>query len=314
MRLDDDILKTIVYLGREDHGSFVPYGTGFITARLPNEHQAWQTLVTARHVIDSIKAKTVYVRLNNRAGEAQTIRVAKDEWHFHPDDRVDVAVCPSIIGADVFDILHFALGPHSAPGIPDHSLSPDLIKKHRVGIGDEAYIAGMFVGRMGNKRNIPIVRQGTIAAMPDEPMETSYGFHEAFLLESLSIHGLSGSPVCLNMPLNRRMSSTYLMNGPLPLPGDAPLPFYVMGMVLGYNEVYGPTDKINLATPTKSGRQRRVNVALNTGIAVVLPIWKVIEAIDEPSIQSQRDASRTRRSFVATSSSSLQLPRRSARS
>jgi hypothetical protein len=110
VRVDDRIRKTVVFIGRADNGPFVPYGTGFITATLHSEDQAWQSLVTARHVIDDIGGDRVHVRLNNHNGEARIIEITKDFWVPHPDGRIDVAVSPTIIPRDQFDIIHYPLG------------------------------------------------------------------------------------------------------------------------------------------------------------------------------------------------------------
>src|ERR1700730_16624021 len=96
LRVDDRIRKTVVFIGRADKGPFVPYGTGFITATLLSVEQGWQTVITARHVIDDIDAENVHVRLNNNDGEAGIIEISKTFWFSHPDKRIDVAVSPSV--------------------------------------------------------------------------------------------------------------------------------------------------------------------------------------------------------------------------
>jgi hypothetical protein len=73
----------------------------------------------------------------------------------------------------------------------------DSLIEHYIGIGDDVVVAGLFTRRYGKKKNIPIVRMGNIAAMPDEPLpdsKTGLSYH-AYLLEARSIGGLSGSPV-----------------------------------------------------------------------------------------------------------------------
>ena len=157
MRVDDDITKTVVFLGRADHGPFVPYGTGFIVATtntdIADPDRTWQTVVTARHVIESIRSKIVHVRLNNHSGEARVIETEKRGWLFHPDNRIDIAVFPAFIPKDQFDILHFAIGPFDSTAISDIVLTPQIIKDRNVGIGDEVYLSGLFVGRVAGLFN-----------------------------------------------------------------------------------------------------------------------------------------------------------------
>jgi hypothetical protein len=49
---------------------------------------------------------------------------------------------------------------------------------------------GLFSEHQGAERNIPIVRVGNIAAMPEEPvLTTSWGAIDAYLIEARSIGG-----------------------------------------------------------------------------------------------------------------------------
>jgi hypothetical protein len=69
MRVDDNVRKGVVFVGRQQSGSFVAYGTGFITANTIDD-RIYQTIVTARHVIDRMrehsdgKLERVDIRLN----------------------------------------------------------------------------------------------------------------------------------------------------------------------------------------------------------------------------------------------------------
>jgi hypothetical protein len=50
-----------------------------------------------------------------------------------------------------------------------------------VGIGDEVYMPGLFTYATGSRRNIPLVRYGNLAMIPDEPIQIDAGFAEALL-------------------------------------------------------------------------------------------------------------------------------------
>src|SRR5258705_8778907 len=60
-------------------------------------------------------------------------------------------------------------------------------------------ITGLFLGHHGKSRNVPIVRFGTVSAMPGELLESTYTNkpHQSYVIESRSLGGLSGSPVFL---------------------------------------------------------------------------------------------------------------------
>src|SRR5262249_585862 len=151
----------------------------------------------------------------------------------------------------------------------------------------------------------------TIAAMPEEPIETKYGYHDAFLIEVRSIDGLSGSPVCIDLA-HRKLFRTSPSRS-LPHPREHQELFYLVGMVLGYNEVFNPRDVVEIKE-RQSAPITRATIPLNTGIAVVLPIWRVIEAVEQPRIKEPREAlrhesNRSRgRGFVPSSAAPLAIP------
>lgn len=284
----------------------MPYGTGFITIAPAddNSDQGWQTIITARHVLDRIPTDTVYVRLNTHSGEAQVIELSKKNWLPHPNPRVDLSVCPTYIPKGQFDILHLPLD--------RHVLMPEVIRAENIGIGDEVHISGMFISRIGEKKNIPIIRIGTIAAMADEPIDTEYGRHDAFLIEVRSIDGLSGSPVCVHVDVSEVMPDDPEIS---PVQGGT---YRLMGMVLGYNQINYPLDSISIVeegnghSASRSASARKLDT-LNTGIAVVLPVWKIIEAVNQPALIAKRkkelrpfNRDRGRR-FVPTSAGAREL-------
>jgi hypothetical protein len=196
-----------------------------------------------------------------------------------------VAVRPCFIVKDQYDILHFQFGLDEK--VADCALNAARIERYQIGLGDEVYVTGMFVSHFGEKKNLPIVRIGTIAAMPEEPLQTEYGMHDAFLIEVRSIDGLSGSPVCINLQ-GRRVPYT-MPALPLPHPNEPRHLTFFVGMVLGYNSVINPRDNIEIVR-TRRGRKTKVDatVPMNTGIAVVLPVWRIVEAIEQPSIMEAR--------------------------
>jgi hypothetical protein len=276
LRLDDDIRKTVVFIGIASSGPFVPIGTGFVALWFVGD-QGFQYVVTCKHVIDMIPYDIVHIRVNRRDGEAEVIGTEKHYWTAHPDPRVDLMVCPTQLPIDQFDIRHFDLG---APTTLSH-IAED---RAEIGIGDDVYVAGMFVARVGETRNIPILRTGTIAAMPEEKIETQYGYHDAYLIEARSIDGLSGSPVSAFTSILR------LKDGKVIIP---PInSFYLIGMLLGHNQVINPSEVIEIEQKgAKRGEPpEKIQIPLNTGIGVLLPITYAVEAIDQEKLRQKREA------------------------
>jgi hypothetical protein len=274
MRVDEKILKTIVFVGLGTRNGFTPYGTGFLTANTVDGH-LFQAFLTAKHVIDKIPGDDVYMRVNTRDGGAQVVAGPKSDWLPHPDNSADVVVCSGILRTDQFDILHLPL---EGPML----LTEELIREHDIGLGDEIFVAGMFTARIGNTKNIPIVRVGNISAMPEEEIRTDYGQHHAYLVESRSIDGLSGSPVFV-----RRQSVQQGRDGHLKFQHGQME--FLMGLLLGHNPVTNPADTVSILSPDQSGSGAvEVPMPWNTGIGVVLPISYVVEAINQSTMIKRR--------------------------
>jgi len=64
---------------------------------------------------------------------------------------------------------------------------------------------------------------------------------------------------------------------------------FLAGMVLGYNAVVNPRDTIEIVRKRK-GKKTKIDavVPINTEIAVVLPVWRIIEAIEQTTIKELR--------------------------
>jgi hypothetical protein len=291
VRIDDLVQKTVVFIGSSPNGIFVPAGTGFVTVSLYSETVAWQSVITARHVIESVPSDIVTIRLNMLVGGACTVKTKKDEWVFHPNQAIDLAACPTYLAKDYFDdVLHFVIVNRDSerendPAWMECVLTDEITKEQRVGVGDEIHITGMFVSHIGETRNRPIVRIGTIAAMPDEPLETTYGTHDAFLVEVRSIDGLSGSPVCID--LQRRELPHSMPARPLPHPLERRRNVCLVGVVLGYNGIVNPNDTLEIKDERDSSL-KKTWVPMNTGIAVVLPARYIAETTEQPAMAEIR--------------------------
>ena len=84
-----------------------------------------------------------------------------------------VAVIPYAPPPELFDCKQI---------LTDVFLSDEIIQSKRIGTGDEVFIVGLFAPATGSKRNQPIVRMGNIEMMPDEPIPSSMGNIDAYLI------------------------------------------------------------------------------------------------------------------------------------
>jgi hypothetical protein len=284
MYVPDEVRKSVVFLGYKNmDGMYEFAGTGFFVSRIigkegptfiPSQGRGFSYLVTAKHVIDGIRDKNadmVGVRVNFRDGQARWVETDLSAWLFHPteSDSVDVAVMRVTIPPEV-----------------DHTTSPygscateEIIKLTNIGTGDEVFLAGLFANHYGTRKNIPIVRVGNIAAMPEEPVEVRrFGLMDAYLIEARSLGGLSGSPVFVHIPADRAGS---LLRGLGFTPSGTV--FFLLGLMHGHwDEMYTEPDA---AAVEDAGGLKRVNM----GIAIVVPVTKIMEVINQPMISKKEE-------------------------
>jgi hypothetical protein len=141
-----------------------------------------------------------------------------------------------------------------------------------IGIGDQVFIAGLFSQVQSTSQNIPIVRSGNIAMVPNEriPFGTA-GMIDAILIESRSIGGLSGSPVFVHEALSLEVvnaSGKHQLRGV----GD----FFLLGVMVGHWDL-----------PPESSFLLRE--AVNMGISIVVPAEKILDILNRPEMVRYRE-------------------------
>jgi hypothetical protein len=162
-------------------------------------------------------------------------------------------------------------------------LDKETIATENIGIGDDLFFPGLFSQRPGENKNLPIVRIGNIAAMPDEPIKSNWGvLPSAYLVEARSIGGLSGSPVFWSSGAIRTTAFVGL--------GIRPPVLYLLGLVHGHygtkKDVWDSCEEV----ATDSVETRSVNM----GIAIVIPASDILSVLNRPEFQKQRDVVRQR--------------------
>lgn len=220
-------------------------------------------LITARHIIEKIKENStdnkVNIRLNTKTDTSDYVASDISQWKFHPTDTsVDVAVLPWAPPQDKIDYLSI---PRSM------ALTEEIIKEENISIGDEVFLTGLFSTHYGKKKNLPIIRVGNIAMMPEEKVNIeSLGEIDAYLIESRSIGGLSGSPVFVYLGHMRPK------NGNINIGGQSQL-FYWLGLMHGHWDI--SSKKVDVITEDEATIEK-----VNMGIAIVIPTSKILEIID----------------------------------
>ena len=265
MKIPDEIRKCIVFHGCNTCQGMKLFGTAFLVGeKLKDTNLSFFFLVTAKHRIVAVRHKSVdqkvYVRINVSEGTFAFSETDVEGWVFHPSNSsVDVAILPFAPPSES-DYLVYPLS---------EAATEDRIPKLGIGVGDEVFLVGLFINHTGSKRNIPIVRVGNIAGMPEEPVQTQQGLMDAYLIEAISIGGFSGSPVFVHLPPVRfREGKVKLLQGDY---------MYLLGLMHGHWILPIPdTDMI--------GQDASNREAVNTGIAIVTPVSKILEVINHPKL------------------------------
>jgi hypothetical protein len=268
MRVPDEVRKCVAFVYYQHHAGERPAGTVFFVGiPIAGTDRLWTYAVTAKHVLVGIQQKSVnqkmYFRLNIKNSPARFTEIPTTNWLYHPDDpMVDAVALRVHLSSDVVDILHIHI---------DMSATEEVISREGIGVGDEVFITGLFVNHRGQQRNIPIVRIGNIATMPDEKVQTRNGPADAYLIEYRSIRGLSGSPVFVHSGLVRQVNGQIQFYQGVSAGG----PLFLLGLVQGHWDL--PEADTDTVIEDEFNNER-----VNTGIAIVVPITKILEIINQP--------------------------------
>ncbi len=270
MLISDEVRKCVAYIGYRLPTSDIAFkGTAFfVGCPIEDTEKHWAYVVTAKHVIQKISDLEgfngkICLRVNIKGGEARTIETDVDKWVFHPDEtEVDIAVYPHIQIKD-FDIVMIPFSMFS---------SQESRKELEFSIGEEVFLTGLFYNHRGRHRNIPIVRMGNVVALPEEKIKTGMGFIDAYLVESRSIGGLSGSPVFVNYGITRIIENTRKHY-------DSKYGSqYLLGIMHGHWD-------IDLLNEDHASIEEKKKETVNMGIAIVTPIEKLLEVLNQPRIR-----------------------------
>jgi hypothetical protein len=234
-------------------------------------------VVTNAHVAD---AGGDWLRFNDQSGGIEVRRV--DRWFLHPDGD-DIAIAP----------VDPAVTNLRTANVPfEMSVTPDLFQGHQeLGPGDEAFFIGRFVNRDGKSFNVPTARFGAIAQVGGDPIvqkERGNFLQESILVECHSLSGFSGSPVFA-------YRSAYIRSGKdiaahLGRDDDENVwiaPQYARVYLLGVDWGSDPwvADVRDKTTDKPVGNEY---VRASSGMAMVVPAWRLRGALDHPELIEAR--------------------------
>lgn len=230
-------------------------------------------LVTNRHVVEPgiedghpHQPAWMTLRVNRKAGDSQNdvLPLSKTlHWFFPSDSSVDLAVLPLVPDQSMYDYVTIPLSDFA---------TRQVMKEQGVTEGDSVLFAGYFYQFPGVKEFEPIVREGIIAMLPDEEMQTTLGKPGTVYLADLHVFGgNSGSPLVVNLG--------GLRDGRVMLGYD----YMLLGVISGY---YREDANFNLTVSTTLAG----TLEENSGIAMVVPAEDLRALLDNPELKALRDA------------------------
>lgn len=231
--------------------------------------------VTNGHVVR--KGYTV-IRLNTIDGNSDILELERRDWILHPE------------GDDL------AAASISLPQGKHHYFPIDLevfVKEAnlfesawdlRVGAGDDTFMVGRFISHAGTQKNTPSLRFGSIAMLPFEKIRLSEDanshMQQAFLVETRSISGFSGSPVFLYKPMIADYTTPegYFEERMIDPVGQC----YLLGIDCGH---FPTKDKV---VDEDGNHYQGLRVNANTGMAIVIPAWRLAQLLEEFAIDRKK--------------------------
>jgi hypothetical protein len=283
MRISDSVRDTVVFLGHPTNeagkSGIECVGTGFLLMYDEVPH-----LITARHVAEHFADHPFLIRVNTCDQKAENIPVDMVKWYYPKDPAVDVAATPfELPRPDRYVVRHI--------DFPREALSWTQARKFEYGIGDFVYTVGLFRLLAGTERNMPVVHFGTIARTVDwdekvpvkdwqDPAGKKTLQTNAYLVESQSLSGLSGSPVFVRATSLLVRPEMFVHNPGRTAEdlGDAVARWkvHLLGMWQGAWDA--PPDEV---LGLERGRQVRVLV----GMGVVIPTEEIHYLLEEDELK-----------------------------
>jgi hypothetical protein len=298
-RISDEVALCSIYLYPSEQDAKAGTDTGgsgfLVHVNSTNPYFCHLYAVTNKHVID---AGCTVIRMNLKAGGIDTVPTIRSKWYEHPSGD-DVVVLPIDI-SDSFN--YWSVG-------TDTFIGPEIIDAYRLGYGDEAYLIGRLITHEGRQKNAPVIRFGNISLMadPDEPITCNGRTQEGFLVECRSLSGFSGSPVFAmtsqtysygNIKKIDRLNGIDRDNPPLGEAKVTPLSMtmtnaghWLLGIDWGHVPLWKTVfRRLPKHAPSEKTKLEKTDLRVeqNTGIACVLPAWRIMDVLNNSELEMKR--------------------------
>lgn len=284
-RAETQLSKTVVRITGKIQDVPQPLNaTGFVVgvadSRLPG--RIFTYLVTNRHVAEAIFPGPDDKPVSHRILEMKAILNLKDpiagtrahsiplppemtnHWYFPEDRSVDLALI-SIPMENTYDVIYVDQGTF---------LTPDLWDKFRIVPGDKVLTCGYFLHYAGAHQFQPIIREGSLAMVPDDAMPVPIGGKAKVYLADLHIiPGNSGSPLFL--------APSFTLGGYV-TGSDGGIPYGLLGIVSAY---MWEDNQLTLRAATDF----EGTIHANSGIAMIVPVEELKNLLYRVDVQHLRD-------------------------
>jgi hypothetical protein len=272
-RIWDEWLDSVIYLYTSVDAAnkgVKSGGCGFIVGVKSESDPSFRHLyaVTNAHVVES--GATV-IRFNTTDGDTDTLGLDKGDWRIHPDGD-DIAVAPIDVPRDVYRM-----------NVIDREMCRAVHTINGLGPGDEVFMLGRFIAHDGLQTNKPVARFGNIAMSISDVKSQRGSVVPAWLVESRSLAGMSGSPVFWFIPKQQEW--------PRKVPVSDPVfaSFFrgpmLLGIDFGHPPHYDPVvDKTKRAERHPEGWR----VQSNSGFMTVAPIERLTAMLDSEEFAIER--------------------------
>ncbi len=229
-KIPHQVLKAVFYL-YESHADAKagtdPGGTGFIigwnkgrTLGGPFHFYAVTNWHVAVDDSDLDSPPCPVIRINTKGSGTSIVDLRPSDWHFISKGP-DIAVAPLEINSETLDWSYIPT---------DMFADIEDIQNGDVAVGDDVFMAGLFVDHDGGAANIPSSRFGNISVLPTSlsTIMQNTGYEApTYVIDMHSRSGFSGSPVFiyrtpgqdLTVPLDMQfridISGSRMQRGPL---------------------------------------------------------------------------------------------------
>jgi hypothetical protein len=284
VRINTGILECVCFLGllanRDGQDEFEVAGTGFFVAVGDHRRAKSATfyLVTCKHIVVQGEGRGgLHARINRKDGGCEYVKLADLRAEWRKSETADVAAIMFALQGARDDDLDYALV-HQDEFATDEWLTENYIEP-----SDEIAVTGLFISRKGTGKNVPVIRGGSIAALPDpsEPVTTTSKALSitapAYLLEIHSSGGLSGSPVLVMTDPHRTTDGKILQRHE----GTK-----LLGLIGAHWEWELPLEISRIA--------REQFTETNRGIAVGVPIQELTRLLSREDVVNERKDSRAK--------------------